>query len=153
MHFLNCYFSRGLFSVFPASKYSFDLNHLSNFKLYKVQLHIKEQNKDLSKLFLLRKEYAQFLDTIISGAAERLGLSYHSVFSPRGILSVDFIPLFSVSYGFWHEVNDKLDVFFDDSLFTSGVVLICDSLSVLILLVSEPRVIFVSALACDSFAG
>lgn len=59
---------------------------------------------------------------------------------------------FSVPYGLWHEVNDKLDVFFDDALFTSQVVLICDSLSVLILLVSEPREIFVTALVCDSLA-
>lgn len=36
------------------------------------------------------------------------------------------------------------------SLSTSWVVFICDSLSVLILLVSEPRVIFVTALVCDS---
>lgn len=49
-------------------------------------------------------------------------------------------------------MNDKLDVFFDDSLFTSWVVLICDSLSVLKLLVFEPRVIFVTALVCDFFA-
>ena len=41
----------------------------------------------------------------------------------------------------WHEVTDKLDVFFDDALSTSWVVLIWDSLSVLRLLVSEPRVI------------
>lgn len=61
-------------------------------------------------------------------------------------------PGFSVPCGLWHEVTDKLDVFFDDALFTSRVVLIWDSLSVLILLVSEPRVILVSGLVCNSFA-
>lgn len=58
----------------------------------------------------------------------------------------------SVPCGLWHEVNDKLAVFLDDSLFTSWVVLFCDSLCVLKLLVSEPRAIFVTVLVCDSFA-
>lgn len=62
------------------------------------------------------------------------------------------LPGFSVPCRLWHEVNDKLDVFFDDSLFTSWLVLICASLSVLIFLMSEPRAIFVTALVCDSFA-
>lgn len=71
---------------------------------------------------------------------------------PCGIVSASLAPFLLVPCGLQHEGKDKTDVFFEDSLLTSWVVLICDSLSVLILLVSEPRVTFVTVLVCDSFA-
>ena len=106
-------------------------------------------------MLLLHKEKVQSLDTIISGAASSERQVPRCRSRPPACAALGQragLPGLSVPCGLWHEVNDKLDVFFDDSLFTSRVVLICDSLSVLILLVSEPRVIFVTALVCDSFA-
>lgn len=116
------------------------LNHLSNVtQSSSTQQEVKQRLFSSTLLWLL-KERTWLVDAVTSGAGswERLVPCNHT---DSQVLEA-LCPVTWMACSHFLMVIEKPDLFFNDSSFIPYPVFMCNSLSVLIFSVSEPRVIF-----------